>query len=260
VADANLALRVVAQVDQAVAGMRRLTEQTAAADKQAAQTGGTFSTLASRVRGALGIGGGGGGGAGLGSLVGAAAGGFLGSMAGNIFDQLSSVISDAQNRALQKAQQNLDQPTSGPDIVNQLNTIRKRTGSFWGNVGKIFTDPRGDITRAADLFTGQAGWSGFQGDAARAEAQAWRAYVQQHPDWAAAALATGQLPSGYGDIYRQIVQRQQASAGFQATHQGATINIYGALDATSTGRQVAAAVDYRDRNNGMYQTTFTRRG
>jgi hypothetical protein len=36
-ATADLALRVVAQVDQAIAGLRRLGEQTKAVDTQAAQ-------------------------------------------------------------------------------------------------------------------------------------------------------------------------------------------------------------------------------
>lgn len=66
----------------------------------------------------------------------------------------------------------------------------------------------------------------------------------------------------FADIFAQELAKATQKAGFDATLPGAThvtVNT-GVGDRNAIGREVRAALDARDRNNGRYQTTVTRRG
>jgi hypothetical protein len=269
-ATADLALRVVAQVDQAIAGLRRLGEQTKAVDTQAAQAQSTYGRWGDRLRGlggSFGLGGAGaGGGGGLGGLT-AVIGGVAGGVVGAIGAQLASSISDAIDSAVQRkvtnAQQNLQQATSGQDIAKQISDIGQATGNAaspaaWWHL--IKGGPGAWLRATGDVLTGNTGGNlVFGGDPHRAQLDAWRELVRAHPEQAADALARNpRLGADYRNAYTQIVGRSTAAQQY-ANVTNINVNT-GVADKAAVGREVRAALDARDRNNGQYVTTLTRRG
>lgn len=124
-------------------------------------------------------------------------------------------------------------------------------------------DPR-NLTRRGTLFGGRAA-----GPESRVKA-AIDALAQSNPGQLAAALPF--LDGFYRDYATEQLRRQEGAAAFQEslkTSAGVTgsaqrsptvVNVYtGVGDRNAIGRHVRSTLDARDRNNGRYVQTNTRR-
>jgi len=272
----DILLKVSADVRGALTGIKQVEDGAVRAEREVSKLGSTATRVGQALRtvsdrGRFGLGAAAGAFAAGGNLGEAAFAGLgaafpalgvaaaAGAGAGGAIDRLQG---DAQ--ALANAQRILGAPTSAAEAADALRKLAgRRAGDFsWGR----WFRQGGDILTLKEepLTPGQT-------DKARELRKAFRDLTRANPALAAQVLAELGNPNDLARVYAEETaamtadaNRAKLSAGYLGSLPGASVtNVYSTFSGlggdSAVGREVRAVQDRRDRNNGRYVTTYTRR-
>lgn len=241
----DIVLKIGADIRDAITGMRRLGDEAEATGRKVE----SVSTRMSRIRTAAG------------AMLGRVAAGGLGALgvdiAGRQYDELFGT-----QAAIGRAAGNLQFAGGARELADafwsQVNARAKsysESGGIFGNLRSIGLD----VGRRAS-FSSREGVSPSQ---EREAVELFRELARSDPARAQALLGTdlGRVEYLRGRFTSELGGANRGRAYTEQLAQGTTIiNVNtGVGDRNAIGRELRAVIDARDRNNGRYVTTSTRR-